>query len=127
MTNPDAPKNKGGRPRKEIDYTELDRLCALQASADECAANLGMSYDTFITRLKEDGFSGFTEYFQQKRVIGWTALRRKQYELAMAGSVPMNIWLGKQYLGQADKQEVKSEGKEERNMTVTFVDPPKRG
>ncbi|AXC09689.1 hypothetical protein ACPOL_0306 [Acidisarcina polymorpha] len=35
-----------------------------------------------------------------------TSLRRRQVELALAGNVTMLIWLGKQYLGQKDKQEV---------------------
>jgi hypothetical protein len=30
-----------------------------------------------------------------------------QWKSAEKGSVPMQIWLGKQVLGQADKQEVK--------------------
>ena len=34
------------------------------------------------------------------------ALRKKQIEMAMDGNVQMLIWLGKQYLGQQDKQEV---------------------
>ena len=34
------------------------------------------------------------------------ALREKQIEMAMQGNVQMLIWLGKQYLGQLDKQEV---------------------
>ena len=33
-------------------------------------------------------------------------MRRKQFEVANNGSVPMLIWLGKQYLDQKDKQEV---------------------
>ena len=34
------------------------------------------------------------------------ALKKKQFDMAMKGNVPMLIWLGKQYLGQMDKQEV---------------------
>ena len=33
-------------------------------------------------------------------------LRQKQFQMAMDGDVKMLIWLGKQMLGQADKQEV---------------------
>ena len=35
-----------------------------------------------------------------------TALRQKQFEMAMDGDVRMLIWLGKQYLGQSEKPEV---------------------
>ena len=34
------------------------------------------------------------------------SLREKQYDVAMSGNVSMLIWLGKQVLGQSDKQEV---------------------
>jgi hypothetical protein len=33
-------------------------------------------------------------------------MRRKQMEVAMSGNVTMLIWLGQQYLGQADKETV---------------------
>jgi hypothetical protein len=45
-------------------------------------------------------------HLAQKRQAGFVSLRRKQYELAMAGNATMLIFLGKQYLGQADKREV---------------------
>lgn len=32
------------------------------------------------------------------------ALEEKQYEVAMEGNVQMLIWLGKQHLGQTDKE-----------------------
>ena len=33
-----------------------------------------------------------------------STLRRLQLKSAMAGSIPMQIWLGKQYLGQREPQ-----------------------
>ena len=51
----------------------------------------------------------FAEYFEQKRGKGKIALRRKQYDVAMSGNVTMLLWLGKQYLGQSDKQEINHE------------------
>jgi len=38
-----------------------------------------------------------------------TALRHKQFEMAMNGDVRLLIWLGKQYLGQKDNPEVYTE------------------
>ena len=40
-----------------------------------------------------------------------SSLRRFQYTSAKSGSVPMQIWMGKQYLGQRDKNDVTSDGK----------------
>lgn len=33
-------------------------------------------------------------------------LRKKQIQLAMKGNLGMLVWLGKQYLGQSEKQEI---------------------
>ena len=41
------------------------------------------------------------------------SLRRQQFKSAEAGNVTMQIWLGKQYLGQTDKVE-------ENNINVTL-------
>lgn len=44
----------------------------------------------------------FSEVFKLKRQAGFISLRRKQFELAEK-SPAMAIFLGKQYLGQSDK------------------------
>ena len=49
----------------------------------------------------------FSEYFTQKNILFKTSLRRAQFELAMKGNPTMLIWLGKQYLGQKERTEVK--------------------
>ena len=49
----------------------------------------------------------FSEYFTQKNILFKTSLRRAQFELAMKGNPTMLIWLGKQYLGQNERTEVK--------------------
>lgn len=98
-------KNKGGRPKKEIDYTKLDAMCAIHCTGEECAAILNIDYDTLNKCLKRDGHIGFTEYFRIKGSNGKMSLRRKQYDQAMSGNATMLIWLGKQWLGQLDKAE----------------------
>lgn len=102
-------KNLGGRPRKEIDYTLLDKLCSIQCTGEETASVLGMSYESLNNKLKEEGHGGFLEYFKKKSATGKMSLRRKQMETALAGNVGMLIWLGKQYLGQKDRIEQQSE------------------
>tara|TARA_R110002020_G_scaffold285000_2_gene500567 strand:+ start:603 stop:974 length:372 start_codon:yes stop_codon:yes gene_type:complete len=106
-------KNKGGRPQKEIDYTQLDKYCAIQCTGEECAALLEMDYDTLNRGLKRDGFGGFTDYFEQKSSFGKASLRRRQYKLAEEGNPTMLIWLGKQWLGQSEKKEITIADKEE--------------
>ena len=47
----------------------------------------------------------FADVFAQKRVKGLISLRRAQFALAEK-SAPMAIFLGKNYLGQTDRQEI---------------------
>ena len=96
---------KTGRPRIEIDFNELDKLCGLQCSQTEIASWFDCSIDTIEARIKETHGMSFPEYFEQKRGRGKIALRRRQYEAAMAGNTALLIWLGKQYLGQSEKLE----------------------
>ena len=97
--------DKGGRPTKPIDYTKLDAMCAIQCTGEECAAILNIDYDTLNDGLKRDGNGGFSEYFKLKGANGKMSLRRKQFEQASSGNSTMLIWLGKQWLGQAEKNE----------------------
>ena len=92
-----------GRPRIQIDWEELDKLCGIQATEVEIAQWFGCTVDTIENACKRDKGVNFSEYFEQKRVPGKISLRRKQFQIAMDGNVTMLIWLGKQYLGQADK------------------------
>ena len=112
--------NKGGRPKFVIDYKKLDAMCAIQCTGEECAAILDADYDTLNRTLKNDGNGGFTDYFKQKSANGKMSLRRKQYDLASSGNPTMLIWLGKQWLGQADKQE--TEIKEDKEIRISFED-----
>lgn len=98
--------NKGGAPKKPIDYKKLDAMCAIQCTGEECAAILDVSYEHLNNQLKKDGNGGFLDYFKQKSANGKMSLRRKQFDLASSGNPTMLIWLGKQWLGQAEKQEI---------------------
>ena len=100
--------NKGGRPIIELtekDWNTVEKLCSLHCTGEEIAGILDIDYDTLNTRIKEKYDYGFSDYFKKHSAYGKISLRRKQYEVATSGSVPMLIWLGKQYLGQKDKHE----------------------
>lgn len=98
-----------GRPRIEIDWDQVDKLLFIQCTQEEIAAFFECSIDTLNNRSKEVNGITFSEYSAQKRQKGRASLRRRQWQLMEAGNVVMNIWLGKQYLGQAEKQEVRQE------------------
>lgn len=95
-------KNKGGRPRKAIDWKQLEKLCAIHCTGEECASVLGVSYDTLNDAIKRKGYTGFPEYFKKYSGPGKASLRRMQFKSAESGNATMLIWLGKQYLGQRD-------------------------
>ena len=94
------------RPKKMVDWEQFDKLCSMQCPIREIASWFDMTTDTLEARIREEHNCSFSDIFEQKRGKGKISIRRKQYDVAMSGNVTMLIWLGKQYLGQADKQEV---------------------
>ena len=93
----------GGAPEKLIDYKQLEKLCAIQCTGEECASLLNCSYEHLNNKLKDAGHGGFLDFFKKHSATGKASLRRRQYKAAVEdGNVPMMIWLGKQYLGQKE-------------------------
>ena len=92
------------RPKIEIDFDMVKKLCAIQCTGQEIADVLDVSYDTLERRVKEVYRISFADYIKKHSANGKMSLRRKQHEVAMNGNTTMLVWLGKQYLGQTDKQ-----------------------
>lgn len=86
------------RPRKRVDPKKVKQLAGLGLCTAEIAAVLDVSHDTIERRYKDVLRAG-----RERRNA---SLRRKQFEVAMAGNPTMLIWLGKQHLEQADAVEV---------------------
>lgn len=102
---------KMGRPKKEINWEEFDKLCNMQCTLVEIAGWFDVSEDTIERRVKEKYNVTFAEHYKTKSAGGKISLRRKQFEVAHKGNVTLLIWLGKQYLGQKDKQEIETTDK----------------
>lgn len=113
-------KNKGGRPKYEIDYETLDDLCKIMCTGEEIASILNIDYDTLNKRLKEEKHGGFSDYYKKMSAKGKKSLRRVQYEQALDGNTTMMVWLGKQYLDQKDKQEVDLNAHIQVNFNMNF-------
>lgn len=92
-----------GRPRTPFNWTEFDKLCAFQCTAEEIAAWFHCDTDTVTNAVKREKGCTFSEYFSTKKAAGRVPLRRKQMQVALGGNVAMLIWLGKQLLSQTDK------------------------
>jgi hypothetical protein len=84
------------RPKKDIDAAAVLKLAKLGCTTEEVGEFLGVSHDTISRRFAKEMSLGLAD-----RKI---SLRRLQWKSANTGNVQMLIWLGKQYLGQSDKQ-----------------------
>ncbi len=87
------------RPKKyDIDTKQVVKLASYGCTIREVANFFGCSED-----LIKKSYSQFITKGQDE---GKTRLRKLQWTAAEKGNVPMLIWLGKQVLGQTDKQEL---------------------
>jgi hypothetical protein len=112
-------KNKGGRPKADIDLETLNKLIAIQCTGEEIASYFNINYDT-LNRIVQDQYDlSFSDYFKQNRGKGKVSLRRAQYQTAIDGNITMQIWLGKNWLNQTDKQELTHTGENIIKVKIT--------
>ena len=78
----------------------------------EATRSVGKEKNTMKKDTKE-------ERKQDQGIIDRIELKQMQWDMAMNGNVQMLIWLGKQYLGQSDKPQIKEERMYDR---VVFID-----
>ena len=90
------------RPKKyNIDTEQVEKLASFGCTNTEIASFFGCSTDLIR--------KSYSENLTKGRDAGKIRLRKLQWNAAEKGNVTMLIWLGKQVLGQAEKQEVKWE------------------
>lgn len=104
----DTPKNKGGRPPKQIDLNQVKQLAALQCTDSEICSVLGVSQDTFARRKADPEFA---QAIVDGKEMGKVSLRRMQWNMAK-GNATLLIWLGKNYLNQRDSFDDESRDKD---------------
>jgi len=93
------PNTGAGASRIVIDEHQLLELSKMHCSHREIAAFFDCSTDTIT--------NNFSHIVNKGRELGKISLRRAQLKAAINGNVVMQIWLGKQLLGQVDKIEQK--------------------
>ena len=87
------------RPKKyNIDTEQVEKLAGLGCTNVEIASFFGC--DESLIR------KSYSEYIAKGKEKGKIRLRQLQMRAAEKGNVAMLIWLGKQMLGQTDKQEI---------------------
>jgi hypothetical protein len=99
-----------GSKKADIDWNVVGDYLNAQCSGVEIASMLGIHENTLYGRCKEDLGLEFVAFSQQKKSEGKQSLKKKQYDVAMSGDKTMLVWLGKQILGQTERQEIKHEG-----------------
>ena len=92
-------KKSPGRPKKyNLDTKQVEQLAGFGCTDTEIAS----FFDIPRTTLERN----YEHYITKGRESGKIRLRQYQWSAAKKGNVAMLIWLGKQILGQTDKQEI---------------------
>jgi len=94
----------------------VEAAAAFYATMDEIAAVLEVSIATVKRAART---LGFQEAYERGRAKCRYTLRRMQVELAESGNATMQIWLGKQILGQRDNVHVQQESVVQLQETAT--------
>ena len=114
---------KNGRPETPIDWKQVENLLMAGCLGTEVAASIGISEDTLYRRVvKELKYESFTAYSAEFKQKGDSLLKAKQFESAIKDkNIPMQIWLGKQRLGQKDKTDL-----EVNSVSKVHIEVPKK-
>ncbi len=101
-----------GRP-KSLEVTQktlkqVHSLATIQCTKKEAAAVMGVAENTFNGFLKDNPLADAA--WRDGLEAGPASLRRMQWKSAQAGNVTMLVFLGKQMLGQTDKNLHRHEG-----------------
>lgn len=117
---------KMGRPKVQINQRQFEEMCKWQCTESEIAAFFDCNRDTINNWCKETYGETFSAISKKKAENGKTALRHIQFRMAEAGSERMAIWLGKQWLGQSDKQDIQIAEIDDgnRNEIEAFLNDP---
>lgn len=127
MARPSKMTDKALRDRlKDVKLVNLfESLMGIPFVTSEAVADiLKIEKDTLVRWIKKSYGVNFADLREAKRETLKLKLAGKQFEMALNGSVPMAIWLGKQYLGQSDKLEHKADA--EAPLVISYVPKSER-
>jgi hypothetical protein len=97
-------KKSRGRPKWQPDLAMIERLYSNMSTDQDVADICDVARKTVERHLKND--PEFRRAKTQGMAKARVSLRSEQFKLAKNGNLGMLVWLGKQYLGQKEKQEV---------------------
>ena len=116
--------SKGGRPRLVLnkDGEELiEKLYSVMCKDDEVEGIIGADIETLKA---EHNIERFSRAQKKGQSIAKNSLRRAQFKSALDGNVTMQIWLGKQILGQREPRDEseRNDQNESFNALVKVID-----
>lgn len=94
-------KSQPTKAHKAVDCNQIRAMAELGMTQEEMAYTLGMDPATLVVRKKQEPL--IAEAIKLGRANLNRGLRKLQLRVAKKGNVSMLIFLGKQYLGQAEK------------------------
>lgn len=124
--NAEPQRRKAGRPKgstklqpTEETLKQIQGLARIQCTRREAAAVMGVHYDTFNDFLQahEDALIAWEDGVE----TGKASLRRAQFKNATEGNATMQIWLGKQWLDQTDKNDTTLRGHDGGAVQIAVV------
>jgi hypothetical protein len=112
-----------GRPITvgDINPEQFEALLKLQCSLAECAGVLLCSKPTVVAFCHRQYGMSFKEVRALHTGYSRAEIRRWQFEAAANGNTAMQIWLGKQYLGQSDGGQKPVDDDEDENQQPTVT------
>ena len=113
-----------GRPKKEIDKEQFEKLCGLQCTLEEIAGFFNCSEDKINKWCKDIYGECFSWIYKIYSQTGKVSLRRAQFELAKHNAT-MAIFLGKQMLAQKETMDV-SVTNENAELLKEYLDRTKK-
>lgn len=101
-----------GRPLIDIDQKHFESLCGFQCTEEEICSFFHVTDKTLAAWCKRTYGRRFSEVFREKKALGKMSLRRAQMQAAIGGNTTMMIWLGRNLLGQTDKDRTETQAVE---------------
>lgn len=98
-----------GRPYKNIDKEEFEKLCEMQCTQEEICGWFNADDKTLSAWCDREYDMSFSEVFKQKKGNGKISLRRKGFQ--MAHDIPsVHIFYAKNFLNMRDNPEQQGNG-----------------
>lgn len=98
--------SKMGRPKAEIDQRQFEAIMSIPFVTYKSACDVLNVSQSTLQRWVNDNYDVTFEQIKEQKLEGIKLkLMGKQIECAMKGNISMLIWLGKNLLGQSDKND----------------------